>query len=195
VPINARRSIDGVTGPDAAPSGRAVLRRLPARPARTNAEASGGTVSSSVTIMKHGGLLDAAESAGPKSEALPSRARPNHRCRRTESGRPRMPGDSGRKPRDPRDERRVHMRWWLDAPGNTPGWSPAGDSRGRRGPEPLGHGRAWRDYRSRTAPRGPVRASSASRAGATSSRGRPSPSREFHVCGQAVFSQDDVRNQ
>jgi len=43
-----------------------------------------------------------------------------------------------------------------DAPDNTLGESPSGDSRGSLGHEPPGRGRAWRGYRSRPAPRGPV---------------------------------------
>jgi hypothetical protein len=38
--MNARRSMKEVMDPDAVPSGRAVLRPLPVRPARTSVEAS-----------------------------------------------------------------------------------------------------------------------------------------------------------
>ena len=141
---NARRSINGIMVADAVPFGRAGLRPLPDRPARTSAGSSGVAVSSSVALMKHGGLPGRTDSTGPRSAAAPSRARPNHRCRHTESDRPRALGASGRRPRDPRDERRRRMRRRLDAPGRTPGWSPAGDSRGSLGPALPGHGRAWR---------------------------------------------------
>ena len=144
VPRNARRSINGVTDPNATPFGRAGLRPLPDRPARTSAGSSGVAVSSSVALMKHGGLPGRTDSTGPRSAAAPSRARPNHRCRHTESDRPRALEVSGRRPKDPRDERRRHMQRRLDAPGRTSGWSPAGDSRGSLGPELPGHGRAWR---------------------------------------------------
>lgn len=154
--------------PDAVPFGRAGLRPLPDHHARTSDEASGAAVSSGVALTKHGGLSGRTGSTGPRSAAAPSRARPNHRCRRTESDRPRALGVSGRRRRDPRDERRGHMRRWLDAPGNTSGWSPAGDSRGSLEPELPGRGRACAGYRIRTEPHGPASAS------------RPSGARALH---------------
>jgi hypothetical protein len=143
VPMNARRSINEITYPDAVPFERAILRPLPACPARTSAEASGAAVSSGVALMKHGGLPGRTDSTGPRSAALPSRARPHHRCRRTESGRPRTLGGSGQRPRGPRDGRAGSVRWPPDAPDSTPERAPAGDSRGSLGPEPLARVRAW----------------------------------------------------
>jgi hypothetical protein len=57
--------------------------------------------------------------------------------------------------RGPRGAQPGSACWPLDAPSSMPAMSPARDSREPLGPEPLGHGRAWREYRSRTAPRGP----------------------------------------
>ena len=56
VPMNARRFINEVMDPDAVLLGRAGRRPLPARRARTSAEASGGTASSGagdVALMEH----------------------------------------------------------------------------------------------------------------------------------------------
>jgi len=139
--MNARRSI-GITDPRCCPFRTVVLRPLPACPARTSAEASGATVSSDVAIKKHGGLPGGADSTGPRSAAAPSRARPNYRCRRTGSGRPRTFGGSARRPPDPRDVRVGSARWPPDAPDSIREGSPGGGSRGSLGPEPPGRGRA-----------------------------------------------------
>ncbi len=81
-------------------------------------------------------------SAPPRSAPGPSGARRRHRRPRIESGRPRAPAGSERTGLP--NVRAGSSRRRLDAPGSTSGWSPADDCRGRLGPEPLGHGRAWR---------------------------------------------------
>jgi hypothetical protein len=142
-PRKVRRSIIGITGFDPVPTGRAILRPLPARPVRTSAEATGAAVSSGVAIRKHGGLPGGVLSAGPRSAAALSRARPSNRYRRSGSGRPHTRGGSERRRRDPRDVPAGSGRWLRDAPGSTSDGSPGGDPRGSLGPEPPGRGRAW----------------------------------------------------
>jgi hypothetical protein len=159
---NARRSINGISEPDTAPFERAILRPLPARPARTSAEASGATVSSGVAIMEHGALPGGtenhsplSESAGPRPRAAPSRARPSHRCPRTESGRPRTEiSDEGR-------EIREMCRWDLCG-GRQMLQAVRRTGPRRMTPEDISDPSLLRArnhsgrYRSRTAPSGPV---------------------------------------
>src|SRR5260370_17924576 len=96
--MNARRSMNGVADPDAAPFERAIVRPLLARLARTSAEASGGTVSSGMAIRKHGGLPD---STDPRAAAPPFRAPPSYRCARTGPGGPHMLRASVGRPQSP----------------------------------------------------------------------------------------------
>jgi hypothetical protein len=102
VPRNVRRSINGMTDPDAVPFERAILLQLPARHGRTSVEASGAGVSSGEAIMKHGGLPGGAESAGRDQQPrrrVSARATAPAEVGQADPARSKVP-DEGRKVRE-----------------------------------------------------------------------------------------------